>query len=253
MVKVATRISLDDEQVGPYLPDIGIFDDTRCRAFVEIELTHANTAEKISYCETNDIRIVNVDIRQVVDPVAFVKRETLSVASNVCPYVEGTTCHCGNKKLAKTFECIECTRLNKGIDIYIAGNYRPIQPKMGTWAAIVIDADGDEFEYSGRDVGNQGSMATMLRAALWETVRRWQGTYPVRIHSKEHFLNDLERKKYFKGRATPIRYWHSLKDNGGTGEIQPERQGRLVSDSPILIRAARATRELFDQSTALSA
>ena len=254
LARIATRISVDDEQVGPYLPDIGIFDqEDRCRVFVEIEFTHSNSPEKIAYCKAEDISMVTVDIRLVTDPVAFVRRTPLSVGNTTCLYLAGTTCHCGKKKLAKSNECVGCSRLNNGIDIDIAGSYRYIPSRSGAWAAILTDANGEEFQYSGQDFGKQGSQLQMLRSALVELEQSWQGGYPVRIHSKEHLLGSLEGKKLFAGRATEIRYWYSTKDNGGTGEFQPDRVGRLVSNRPKLARAGQIARELFEKGTAPSA
>ncbi len=246
LVRVATSISLDDRRVGPYLPDIGIFDDERCRAFVEIEHTHANTLEKVAYCEDNDIGLATIVIRNVLDPVAHVRQTPLPLeSSNICPYRLGEVCHCGGKKPSQTDECIRCLRLQRGIDIDIAGSYRIILPRFGAWTAIVTDADGSESLYTDQDLGDQDTLLKMLRSALLELEQDWQGAYRVRIHSTADLKNSLEGKRIFADRSELIRYWRSLKNNRGSGVVQSDRIGRLVSDRPSLSRAAKIAKDRF--------
>ncbi len=244
LVKVATNISLDSRRVGPFLPDIGIFDDERCRAFVEIEHTHANTPEKIAYCEDNDIGLASINISNALDPVAYVRRTPLRIVSGTCPYRIGKVCHCGEGKRPGTNECIRCLRHGGGVDVDIAGSYRHEHPRLGTWAAIVTDVDGTERLYTGQDLGEQGTLLKMLRCALLELEQDWQGTYQVRIHSA-NLLNSLEGKRIFADRSELVRYWQSLRNNRGSGVVQSDRIGRLVSDRPTLTRAALIAREHF--------
>ena len=246
LMKVATRISLDNEKVGQFIPDIGVFDEYRCRAFVEIEETHANTPEKKAFCEAEEIVIANICIRDVADPVEFVRRTPLTIESDLCHYRLGMVCRCGKPKPSKTKGCIECLRLEYGIDIDIAGSYRYKQPRFGAWAAVVTDADGTIRSYTGQDDNSEGSQVKMLRGALSRIDKDWKGRYEVRVHSATDIGNALDDKRVFTNRSKFIRYWRSLKNNKGTGSIEPERFGRLVVDRPILGRVVRNARQEFE-------
>ena len=237
LMKGATSISVDDRRVGPFMPDIGIFDYDRCRVFVEIVQSHANTDDKVAYCKDNGISLVTITISQELDPVALVRRTPLIIECNVCSYRLGSVCHCGGDKLTKTDECISCLRSKRGIDIDIAGSYRAQQPRLGTWVAIVTDADGKELQYTGQDTGSESSQTKMLRGALAELEQNWKGTYQVRLHSLGELMETGQAKQIFAGRSIFNRHWRSIKDNGGKGNPQPERVGRLVEDRPTLARA----------------
>ena len=239
LVKVASSIRIDDTRVGPYQPDIAIFDDIRCRTFVEIEQTHASTDAKLHYCVVNDIAMATIVIREVLDPVALVRQTPLQIESSVCPYRLDRVCHCGRDKPAKTYECIACLRRRNGIDVDIAGSYSGIEPRMGTWAAIVTDADGGEYTYRGESTTDQSSMLKMLRGALLKLEHIWYGTYEVRVHSPQLSMGSQEGEGIFVGRAKSIRYWRYLKDSKGTGKLQTERVGHLVTDRPTLDQAAK--------------
>ena len=245
LVKAATNISLDDRRVGPYLPDIGIFDDERCRTFVEIEHAHANTSEKMAYCEDNGIGLANINVSEVWDPVVYVRRTPLPIESGICPYRIGKECLCGKDKLPGTDECMTCLRQRVGIDVDIAGSYRHEHPRLGTWAAIVTDADGSERSYTGQDLGDQGTLLKMLRCALLELEQDWQGTYQVRIHSAANPMSSLEGKRIFAGRSELVRYWRSHRNNRGKGAVQSDRIGRLISDRPTLTRVTRIAQDHF--------
>ena len=248
LLKGATHISVDDRKVGPFMPDIGIFEDNRCRAFVEIEQSHANTDEKIAYCEGHNISLVNIDIRLDSDPVAFVRQTPLSIGYNRCLHRLGRICYCGDSKLPGSDLCTKCLRRRNGIGIDIAGSYRIQQPRFGTWAATVTGADGKEWEYTGRDTSSEGTLAKMLRGALVELGKVWKGTYEVRIDSTNAPLSSQEARPTFSGRVVPNRYWNSIKDS--LGHPQPERRGRLVADRPTLQRAIQSARHEFVKSNA---
>ena len=249
LVKAATNFSLDDKRVGPYLPDIGIFDDECCRTFVEIEHTHANTPGKIAYCEEEGIGLASINIRDTSDPVTHIRQTPLPIESGICPYRLGKVCHCGEDKPPRTDQCIRCLRNGSGIDVDIAGSYRHKHPRLGTWAAIVTDVDGSENSYTGQDIGGQGSLLKMLRRALVGLEQDWQGTYQVRIHSSANPLRSLEGKRIFAERSELIRYWRSLRNNRGKGAIQSDRIGRLVTDRPTLTRVMQIAQDHFQSNT----
>ena len=246
LIKVATRISVDNEKVGRFTPDLGIFDENRCRAFVEIEQTHANTPDKKAFCEAEDIVIANIYIRDVLDPVAFVRRKPLKIESELCLYVRGTECRCGKPKEANRRGCIACLRRDYGIDIDIAGSYRIKQPRFGTWAAVITDADDKIYTYTGQDDSSDGSQVKMLCGALSLIDRDWKGKYEIRVHSATDLGKALADKMIFSNKSTFIRYWNSLRNNKGTGNIEPERFGRLVKDRPILVGVVQTARLEFE-------
>ena len=249
LLKGATDYSLDDKRVGQYMPDIGIFRGDHCLVFVEIEQTHANSEEKIGYCGEKNISLVTVGIRDEADPVGFVRQTPLRVSTDVCLYWLGEVCHCEGRKAPKTDECIGCLRNRCGIDIDIAGSYKPQEPRFGAWAAIVSDADGTESEYTGQNRSTERSQIQVLRGALVKLESLWQGTYEVRIHSTNALVESQEGKRIFRGRSMPIRYWTSSETILVNGVPQPEREGKLVTDRPTLARSARMARERFLSET----
>ena len=245
LIKDATSISVDDRQVGPYMPDIGIFAGERCRVFVEVEQSHANTDDKIAYCETNGISLVTVDIRDCDDPVARVRLTPLPVSCSVCLYLLGRICKCGERKPPAAWECINCLRNKRGIDIDIAGSYKIQDPCFGAWVAIVTDVDGKEWLYQDLDMTRNGSQIKMLRGALVKLEKIWNGHYQVRVNAVNDLTSAQSAKRIFAGRVVPNRYWLSIKDNAGKGKPQRERLGRLVKDRPQLARATRMARDKF--------
>ena len=254
LVRVATRISIDDEYVGPFLPDIGIFDDSRCRTFVEIEQTHANEPAKITYCRLNRIGLATVDISNPVlvpDPVAFVRLTPLKIKSDVRLYSSADTCRCGEEKLSGHDQCVGCLRDRLGIDIDISGSYRTHKPRLGTWAAIVTDADGTAATFSGEDTDPDSSQRRMLRRALRGLEQAWPGSYEVRIHSLDSPLNSRDGRRVFEGRAKPIRYWRSIRSNLGTGVPRLDRLGKLISDRKQLLRTSQLAKHSFQIKTSL--
>ena len=237
LVKGATNISVDDLRVGPFMPDIGIFQSEICRVFVEVEQSHPNTDDKIAYCEAEGISLVSVVIRDCDDPVDRVRLTPLRVSCSVCLYWLGRTCKCEESKPDKAWECINCLRNKRGIDIDIAGSYKTQTPKLGIWVAIVTDVDGKEWEYIDQDVSSNGTYMKMLRGALVKLEKIWKGHYQVRVNSIDDLTRAQSAKQIFAGRVIPKRYWLSIRDNHGKGKPKPERLGRLVKDRPQLARA----------------
>lgn len=234
LVKGATKISVDDSRVGPFMPDIGIFQSKICRVFVEVEQSHANTDDKIAYCEAEGISLVSVVIRDCDDPVARVRLTPLPVSCSVCLYWLGRTCKCDESKPPKAWECINCLRNKSGIDIYIAGSYRTQTPRRGAWAALVIDADEKEHVYRGEDMGCFG-LQVMIQNALVDLEKIWMGSYQVRVCGTSEAGNAAVAEGIFTGRMTYRKYYNtSIKR--GDDRLFSERTGNTVGSQPQLAR-----------------
>lgn len=234
LVKGATNISVDDLRVGPFMPDIGIFQSEICRVFVEVEQSHANTDDKIAYCEAEGINLVSVVIRDCDDPVERVRETPLRVSCSVCLYWLGYTCKCEERKRTKAWECINCLRNKHGIDIYIAGSYRTQTPRRGAWAALVIDADEKEHLYRGEDMGCFG-LQVMIQNALVDLEKNWMGSYQVRVYGTSEAGNAAVAEGIFAGRMTYRKYYNtSIKR--GDDRLFSERTGNTVGNQPQLAR-----------------
>ena len=206
LIKSAISITADDKKVGPFLPDIGIFDESTCRVFLEIHVTHDNSQEKINYCKAEGISLVTIDLTRTSDPVDFVSKTPLSAKSDVCLYYLGSKCKCSGRKPAQTNGCINCLRKQRGIEIDIAGSHRTKSPQQGTWAAIVTDADGTETTYASPHLEHVRNLPLMLRQALLNIAKDWPGTYTVRVHSTSSLVNSSTGRRIFRLRATNYKH-----------------------------------------------
>ena len=229
LVKSAISITADDKKVGLFLPDIGIFDESKCRVFLEIHVTHNNSQEKIDYCKAKGISLVTIDLARTSDPVDFVRKSPLPAKSDVCLYYLGSKCKCRGRKPAKTDSCINCLRKQRGIDIDIAGSHRTISPRIGTWAAIVTDADGTQTTYASTHLEHVSNLPLMLRRALLTIAKEWQSAYTVRVHSTSSLVESRSGRHIFRLKAKQYTYPGTRNRDQGTKLRKPlERATQLA-------------------------